>query len=232
MIDWHTHVLPEMDDGSHSVEESIRMLQTSGAQGVSYVIATPHFLANEESVDAFLQRRHASYASLQALADPTLPRVLCGAEVKYYPGISKLEELGRLTVEGTSILLLEMPMVKWTEYTVKELIELAGTRGLTVVLAHIERYWALQDKKTFTRLRENGLLMQVNASFFDRFGCRRRAFSLLQSGLIQFIGSDCHNMTSRAPHLACAYERIAKKLGEDFASQMIEYSHNALGHNL
>lgn len=230
MIDWHSHILPAVDDGSQSVEESIEMLDVLTEQGVSHVIATPHFLANQESVEAFLQRRRASYDALMQAVRKNHPTVLCGAEVKYYFGISKMENLKDLTIEGTNILLLEMPMIKWTEYTVKELTELAGTRGLTVILAHVERYLSLQERGTFEKLRENGLLMQTNASFYTGFFNRQKALRLLDAGIVQFIGSDCHNLTSRAPNLTPAYEFIEKKLGEHFLSQMNEFGHRALGY--
>lgn len=230
MIDWHSHILPAVDDGSQSVEESIEMLDMLTEQGVSHVIATPHFLANQESVEAFLQRRRASYDALMQAVRKNHPTVLCGAEVKYYFGISKMENLKDLTIEGTNILLLEMPMIKWTEYTVKELTELAGTRGLTVILAHVERYLSLQERGTFEKLRENGLLMQTNASFYTGFFNRQKALRLLDAGIVQFIGSDCHNLTSRAPNLTPAYEFIEKKLGEHFLSQMNEFGHRALGY--
>jgi protein-tyrosine phosphatase len=214
MIDWHSHLLPEMDDGSRSVEESISMLDSLKAQGVSCVIATPHFLANEESVEDFLKRRDRSYKLLAQNMQSDHPRVLCGAEVKYYPGISKMKDLDRLAIEGTRILLLEMPMKRWTEYTFKELTALSATRRLTVVMAHIERYLAFHGTDMIERLCDNGLLMQVNASFFERFGSRRKALKLLQSGMIHFIGSDCHNLTTRAPRLEPAFELIGRKAGE------------------
>jgi len=228
MIDWHSHILPDMDDGSQCVEESIEMLDMLAEQGVSCVIATPHFLANQESIESFLQRRRISYDALMQAVHKNHPTVLCGAEVKYYFGISKMENLNALTIEGTNILLLEMPMIKWTEYTVKELTELAGTRGLTVILAHVERYLSLQERGTFEKLSENGLLMQTNASFYKGFFNRQKALRLLDAGIVQFIGSDCHNLTSRAPNLVPAYEFIEKKLGEHFVSQMNEFGHRAL----
>ena len=92
MIDWHSHLLPKMDDGSRSVEESVSMLDLLGEQGVSIVLATPHFGADEESVDEFLERRAHAYERLAPHIKPEHPRVLCGAEVKYYPGISKMQD--------------------------------------------------------------------------------------------------------------------------------------------
>lgn len=228
IIDWHSHILPLMDDGSQSADESVEMLCALQNQGVATVIATPHFFANEESVDDFLARRQTAKETLLAKDDGSLPEVLCGAEVRYYPGIAKMRGLERLTIEGTNILLLEMPMTRWTEYTIKELVELASARGLRVVMAHIERYLGLQDRETLDKLLGDGLLMQTNASFFKRIGSRRRALALLNSGRIHFIGSDCHNMTSRAPNIDSAYELIEKRFGENYVLQMLEYGKRVL----
>lgn len=231
MIDWHSHVLPAMDDGSQTIEESLAMLAALKDQGVDIVIATPHFYANEGTVDGFLERRKAAFDLLQSGRKEMSPAVLCGAEVRYYPGISKWQDLGRLTIEGTRILLLEMPMSKWTDYTLGELSELANTKGLKVMMAHIERYLSIQEHGVVQKLRERGLLIQVNASFFEGFVGKRKALRMLGDGLIQFIGSDCHNLTSRAPKLRGAYELISKKYGEDYICQMNEYAHRILGYH-
>ena len=231
MIDWHSHVLPGMDDGSRSVEESLAMLRALGADGVSLVMATPHFYANEESVDSFLERRQACLDALLQAREEGMPEVRVGAEVKYYPGISKMKELDRLTVEGSRILLLEMPMTRWTEYTVKELLSLAAARSLTVVLAHVDRYLGLQRRGTLERLCEEGVLMQVNAGSLESFSTRRRVLSLLDAGLVQFLGSDCHNLTTRPPRLAGAYRRISKKFGDRYIHEMAAFGHRILARN-
>ena len=230
MIDWHSHILPCMDDGSRSVEESLSMLEALAEQGVDTVIATPHFYANEETVDAFLARRRAAYEALTTAAKDCGVRILPGAEVKYYPGISRMEGLERLTVADSGLLLLEMPMARWRDMTIRELTELSNLRGVRIILAHIERYLSQQERGTVERLRESGILMQANASFFDRLAGRSRAFRLLGSGCIQFLGSDCHNMTTRPPALRSAYDRIRKRRGEEFVSQMRRYGYHALEH--
>ena len=228
MIDWHSHILPGVDDGSHSIEESLKMLDMLMEQQVDTVLATPHFLANEESVDEFLARRDRAYEELRSHVGERNIRILPGAEVKYYAGISRMEDLDKLAIGDTRLLLLEMSMSKWTKFTVQELTELAGIRGLKIVMAHIERYLGYIDLKTIHQLCENGLYMQVNASFFERFFSRSKACRLLDSGLIHFIGSDCHNLTSRPPRIFPAYECIGKKFGENFASHMVEFGYRTL----
>ena len=228
MIDWHTHILPAMDDGSHNLNESISLLNMQVSQGVSTVIATPHFYANDETVDSFLQRRKNSFELLKTELTEATVEVKLGAEVKYYQGISRMDKLESLRIEGSKLLLLEMPMTAWTEYMVRELVELSGKSSVQIVLAHIERYLSLQKRSVWERIYDSGILTQVNASFFTTLISRHKALSLLKEGKIQFIGSDCHNITSRPPQIGKAFEIIQKKLGDDYISQMNEYGYSML----
>lgn len=232
MIDWHSHILPGVDDGSRNVEESISILGMLNLQGVKTVIATPHFLANDESLESFLIRRKAAYDELKKHLPEKSPEILLGAEVKYYNGISKMSDLQKLKIENSKLLLLEMPMSKWTEYTVRELTELSCKGNMKIVLAHIERYMSFQKFSVWERLFESGLLMQVNATYFTSFTTKRKAISLLQDGMVHFLGSDCHNTTSRAPKLDKAYDVIKKKFGDEYINQMNEYGYSLFENQL
>lgn len=229
MIDWHNHILPALDDGSKDVAESITMMEMQTSQGVKTVIATPHFYANDQSVETFIKRRRASLQELEKSLGESAPEIILGAEVKYYQGISRMEDLKELQIEGTKLLLLEMPTCRWTEYMVRELIELSGSGKVQVVLAHVERYLNLQNQKVWERIFENGILIQTNASFFTSLSTRRRAIRLLKEGKIHFVGSDCHNTTTRPPKIGTAYNIIEKKLGREYLSQMFEFGYSKLG---
>lgn len=231
MIDWHSHVLPNIDDGSSSPEESAVMLKMLSEQNVDHVVATPHFIANNESVDCFLQRRKEAFKSLCDITQDKLPNIILGAEVKYYNGISRMEKLEELCIAGTSVLLLEMPFGKWTEYTVRELEEIATTKNITVVLAHIERYFSKNSINVFRRLYQSGILMQANANCFDTFFARNKAYKLLECEAIRFIGTDCHNTTTRQPNIKKAFELLQKKYGEAFINQFNEYGLSVLFKN-
>ena len=226
MIDWHSHILPGVDDGSRNVEESISILNMQMLQGVKTVVATPHFLANDDSVESFLERREKSYDELKNHLPENSPEILLGAEVKYYNGISKMADLHKLKIENSKLLLLEMPISKWTEYTVRELTELSCKGNMKIILAHIERYLSLQRQGVWEMLFENGILFQVNASFFTSFMTKHKAISLLREGMIHFVGSDCHNITSRAPKIDTAFDVIKKKFGDDYIEQMNKYGYS------
>ncbi len=229
MIDFHSHILPSVDDGSKSMEESSEMISMLLSQGVDTIVATPHFYADDESLDDFLSRRDAAYESLISSLTFSHPRILRGAEVSYYSGLSRLDELSRLCIEGTDLLLIEMPVCKWTEYSVREIESIALSGAVRVVLAHIERYYHLQKAQTWDRLMQCGVLMQVNASFFIRRSSRGKAVSLLRRNRIHLLGSDCHNLSHRPPRMGEAYEIIAKKTGESFTKDFIRRQRALLG---
>ena len=228
MIDWHSHVLPQMDDGSKSVEESLKLIEMQQAQGIKTVVATPHFYANDESVDSFLQRRKESFNLLKQSLPENAPKIILGAEVKYYHGISKLENLKALRAEGSEVLLLEMPFIKWTEYMVREITEISLMGDVKLVLAHIERYLSLQSRELWDYILNGEIFTQVNASFFASSVTRRKALSMLKQGKIHFLGSDCHNLTTRYPKLDKAQSVIEKKFGQTFINQMNEYGESVL----
>lgn len=109
MIDFHTHILPGMDDGSKSVEESIWLLQEETRQGVDTVMLTPHYYADENSPVDFLRRRYAAWKRLSEAWCREFPKVRLGAEVQYFEGICGIEDIRHLRIVGTNFLLLEMP---------------------------------------------------------------------------------------------------------------------------
>lgn len=224
MVDFHSHILPGIDDGSKNPEESVQLLDMLGQQGVSLVVATPHFYADQRSVDRFLFRRQEAYAQMSDRLRGGHPQVRLGAEVRYYPGISRLDGLDRLCIEGTRVLLLEMPVTRWSESTLREVLEIAVSHNLTLVLAHIERYVYLQRPGVFEELLNNGVLMQVNASFFTEWLTRRRAFKLLEHHAVHLLGSDCHGVRNRPPQMGEATHILRKKYGEEFLEQMSAFA--------
>lgn len=225
MIDFHSHVLPCVDDGSQSLEESVLMLNSLKEQGIDTVIATPHFYANSDSVESFLERRNAAYGLLKN--ENLIPiDLLLGAEVRYYEGISRLEGLEKLRVTDSSLLILEMPMAKWSEYTVKELLAISRSRDYKLALAHIERYFDIQDDDVWQTLLENDIAFQVNASFFLSPMTRRKALRLLKNGFVHFLGSDCHDTKRRPPRIGPAYQLLSKKIGSELFEGFIKYGYN------
>lgn len=218
VIDFHSHILPNVDDGSDSVSQSLDMLRLEAEQGVDCVVATPHFYANYDSPERFLRRRAAAEARLrEAMAETgNFSEIIMGAEVYYFPGISESEPLLELTFSSKRCILLEMPEPPWTASMYREMERIWEKWGVTPVIAHVDRY--IRPFKTHgipDRLAQLPVLVQANAEFFLNRATRGLALRLLREDKIQLLGSDCHNMGSRKPNLADASSLIRKRLGQE-----------------
>ena len=176
-----------MDDGSRDAEESIALLEMLRSQGVDTVAATPHFYPNDESAERFLERRAQCLETLRGHLSGDSPRIVVGAEVYYYNGISRMKELPLLKLEGTRLLLLEMPKCTWSEYTVRELSELTCRGNMQIVIAHLDRYLKLQKKSTLEQIFESGALVQLNAAAFTSFSSRSVNFCPMKAAFFASI---------------------------------------------
>lgn len=217
MIDFHSHILPDIDDGADCTETSLAMLRESFRQGVRLICATPHFYADEEDPASFLERREEAWAELKAAmgTEEGFPEIRLGAEVLYFPGISVSEQVRSLTLEDTPFLLVEPPMMPWSEAMLDEIQECGQNLRCIPVVAHVDRYMRmLSDDTLLDRVYGRRLLAQVNAGFFLRRNTRERAVEYLIGGRFQFIGSDCHDMEERRPNMGGAADFIRLAGGE------------------
>lgn len=217
MIDFHSHILPKIDDGSSGIEETTEMLSLAKHQGVNYMVATPHFYASQESPSDFLQRRNRYFQKTLEITEPlSLPKIIPGAEVGFFEGMSDCDELKNLTILGTPLIMVEMPVCRWSDRMLYEISSIYEKQGIIPLVAHIDRYIKLlHDKKLTDKLKGLPVLIQANASYFTDKKTSRHALSLLSKEKIHLLGSDCHNMTSRRPNLGEAYGIINEKLGND-----------------
>lgn len=227
VIDFHSHVLPGIDDGSRNSEESLGMLQLSASQGTEIMAATSHFYATEDRISSFLERRKRSKERLknridQKLTDEeSLPKLIMGSEVAFFTGISRAERVEELTYEGTDILLLEMPFTKWGKAEIEEVKYIIERRGLRVMLAHLERFLMIPgNKKRIYELMELPVYVQINAGSFERWGERRQISKMIKKKGMIFLGSDCHGIHHRVPNLKSGREALEKMMGSAFINKM------------
>ena len=150
VIDFHSHILPGIDDGSRNVETSIGMLRMCKEHGVDIMIATPHFYADSNTVERFIDSRQKAYDKVMA-ENMDIPQIIMGAEVRFFAVISRAEKTDALKVEGTDIMLLEMPFVTWSDSVVQEVRDLIEKRHFYIILAHIERFLQIPGNKPYVR---------------------------------------------------------------------------------
>ena len=231
-VDFHSHILPGVDDGSRSVEESLEMLRAEARQGIGTVVATPHFYAHHDTPERFLRRRAAAWEMLQtAMAQEAgLPEVIPGAEVYYFSGISDSDQLHRLTTGQKRYIMLEMPTVPWTQNMYQEMENIYTKHGITPIIAHIDRYISpLRHRQILNRLEDLPVLVQANSDFFLHPMTAPLALRMLKEKRIHLLGSDCHNCSTRKPELGRAIEKIEKHLGASALEHLRFYEETVLG---
>ena len=232
MIDFHSHILPGVDDGSKSVEISIEMLKRQAQQGITHVVCTPHFYPRYHRPRDFLERRDRAEALLREEMEKhrDLPQLLMGAEVQYFRGISNSDAIQQLTIRNKSCIMIEMVSSPWQSHMYEELAQIHRRWGVTPIIAHVDRY--ISPWRSYgipERLQELPVLVQANAEFFLEKRTARMALRMLREGKIQVLGSDCHNLTDRGPNLGAALDVIQSRLGPDAVARLQRNSYEALG---
>lgn len=223
LIDLHSHVLPQFDDGSPDVDTSAVMLRREAEQGVDVVCATSHYYAHREGIDTFCERRAEAMERLSSVLTAELPRVLPAAEVAYFPHMEE-QDLMPLCIQGTRTLMLEMPFADWTGLQLETVEALVLDCRYDVVLVHPERFcFSKSNRHKLEKLAELPIGLQVNAGSLLRWGTRRLALDLLQMAQYPLLGSDCHNLTSRPPNLKEGRKVVMQKLGEAFLKKIDWY---------
>lgn len=219
MIDFHTHILPGLDDGAQDVETSLKMLRVCAETGIDTVVASPHcHLTDQDEIPYFLEYRDESYKKLKAAISASgekYPEIVLAAEVRIYDGFSKFENLDSLKITGTDYIILEMPYEPW-KYDIFDEIFNITQRGFKPIMAHLDRF--LDQEYLFHELYSMDLLYQINSCAFLDKPTRKMMVNLMENQAVHIIGSDAHNLTDRKPDVAKACEVISKKFGEEYVN--------------
>ena len=212
-IDFHCHVLPGADHGSDSTETSLRQLTEAAAQGISKLVATPHFYPHRHRVEDFLARREKALGRLRKAALPqNCPNLYLGAEVLLCPGLENLAGLEKLCLQNTDILLLELPFSDITEDHYATVEALADSGKFRIVLAHIDRY----PTQVIRRMADLGdIHMQINAEGVCK--TYKACAPWLDTDRIVALGSDMHTDQNNYTKL---WPAARKKLGTHFDTIM------------
>ena len=214
MTEYHCHILPGIDDGSENAEMSLKMVEMMQAQGVDRIVATPHFYAHrEKSVNDFLQKRqHAFDAIKDTMA---VQNVRLGAEVAIEHGISELPGIEKLAIEGTKIILLELPYRGYSKWMSEEIYNIAAEYKLVVMLAHVHRYLEYYSKDEIETILSTKAILQVNIEAFTSWAEKKLAKRVINEYERYAFGSDAHNITTRKPN----WDVLKKKVKPEFIEQ-------------
>lgn len=228
MIDIHSHILPGIDDGAQTENDSIDMAKVAVEEGITHIVATPHH--KNRTYDNYRTDiiKHVSVLN-DLFAENNLPlTVLPGQEIRIYGEINEDFEAGELlTANETKYMLIEFPSDSVPQYA-EQLFYDMQLAGHIPVIVHPERNRELlTDPNRMYELIRGGALSQVTAaSVVGKFGKQIEAFShqLIESNLTHFVASDAHNTTSRGFHLQAAYQTIKETHGLDYYYMLHENS--------
>lgn len=234
IIDFHTHILPAIDDGPADCRTAAQMLVKLYEQGVTHAVSTSHFYKYEESAEGFIKRRSKAYnelcAYLAAEHMTHVPDIILGAEVYFTEDLINDPDLEKLCIGNTNYILIELPYTRLTNDLTDSFRRLAACGRVRPVLAHLERYAAYADEETLFELLSIAPA-QINCESILSAPACRLAARLLKSERVAAIGSDCHNMSSRAPAYAEARKKLSRRLGAGVFSSLMESSAAILTNN-
>lgn len=225
MVDLHSHILPNIDDGSKNMEETLEMGRIAEAEGFSKVIATPHYIDG-----AFAPGREQFLNIIKEVNGCFVKNainieVLPGLEVYISPDIpSKLKKGEILTLNNTPYILIEFPMFNIPIYTEDILYEMR-LLGYKPVIAHPERYGkVMEDPNYLKSLTEQGNYVQINSlSVTGMLGekTQKTAEILLKHRMVHFIGTDAHTPRTRSPRIKEALDQMCQWVGSEYVEEII-----------
>lgn len=226
MYDLHAHILPGVDDGAVTPEDTLAMSRIAAETGTKVVLATPHRKdVTEESSVAYLRALIVDMNAQNRDHGVNLSLVL-GMENHLDTDLPAEIEAGRaLTMNGTRYILIEMPFFGRPDFIEDTLAEVQAM-GLTPVLAHPERIEAFQhDPDMLRRFIEKGMLSQITSgSVIGYWGEEVRDFtrSLLENSMAHMMASDTHHAVGgRSPRMDVGLEAAASIIGFDAAMAML-----------
>lgn len=224
MIDIHSHILPNIDDGSKDKEMSLDMAQLYIENGYTEVIATPHWIEFGgtpkrdrviEVVSAFNRRLEAEGMKL---------KIHLGNEFFITPKLLQyVEEKQGATMNNSDYVLIELPMRGYPQY-VESVLFSFQLKGYKPIIAHPERYFFYrEDPNRLVKLIERGIFTQMNfPSLTGQYGkeVQKAAVTFLEHKLIHFVGTDAHSNRRRSPKVKQAVDMLRDLVGEEELTEM------------
>lgn len=223
-VDIHCHILPGVDDGSQTPEETKAMLQKAWDEGIQIMVATPHYHKQRGKNDIELIKKQLLLTRKLAKEVHPKMQICLGMEIYYGEDVPELLKEGRVvSIRKSRYILVEFSPGDGFQYILNAVRKLQMS-GHTVIIAHIERYNCLRkDISNVEYLREMGAYLQVNTgSITGSYGRSVKKFlrEVLKAHLVQLVGTDAHGSERRTPKMQEAYKEVVKRCGEEYADQI------------
>ncbi len=196
-VDFHSHCLPEIDDGAKTVQESHNMLKLALEQSVDTVVATPHYKLTNELPSDFAKRRDAALEKVQAsLEKGAYPRIILGCEIMLSQHLEE-KDLSPLIIREFNAMLFEFPITGFRPWIINEIENITFKYKITPIIAHFERYGSIPAQHFEALAGIDGVVFQFNNTALRSFSAIRKMNRLLDMGVTVILSSDAHNDGSR-----------------------------------
>lgn len=224
-FDIHSHILPQMDDGAESMEEALKMLAIAFREGITHIIATPHYKSGRFSADSGKLQDALSQLQLAAREHDIPVTLYAGNEIYYNSELEgKLQSGALCTMNRTQYVLIEFSPFDGYIY-IRNAVEDVLGMGYIPILAHVERYQCMcKDILCVEELKTMGCEIQVNAgSVTGDNGRKVKGFikRLLKEELVDYIGTDSHNTGGRKPAMQKCAAYLYKKCERAYADALL-----------
>ena len=227
MIDFHNHIIPNLDDGSESIDMTIEMMRLAVSRGITDVVNTVHYqhpkITNKKINYNFVKSKINQLNKIMSDNDIEI-KLHIGAEVFYRPNLIKIKKDPLTTFENGKYMLIEFQYHQFPKGYLDELFGLKVS-GCTPIIAHPERYIPIQKNPELLRkMLEIGCIIQINAgSPLGLFGknSKKTSLKILKNNWCQIIGSDAHNNRNRNFCLSECMQYIKRKVNFD-TSQLVD----------
>ncbi len=222
MVDIHSHILPCLDDGSRSVEESLELLRLMKKQGIDKVFATPHFYPQIHNFEEFTA---SVFESLNVLNDNikfnSLPEIYLGSELLHFSGMGDSDSLTEFCFEGSSYLLLEINPNHLDKLLIEDLKKIIHERKLNPILAHIERYFDCKNINKLLRfVKKENIPLQINAASVLENSLYKKIKKLIKEDMVTYIATDSHSVDERPPLMDKALAVLEDDFGKDYVKKL------------
>lgn len=213
MIDIHSHILPEVDDGSQNIEMTLKMLREASKDGTKKIVATPHYCREYGYLEYSTVKTKVNELKSKVKEENIDIELFHGQEIYYEENILKWYNENKIgTINDTKYMLIELPLDKFDSYKAIDTIYELQIKGITPILAHPERYMPFKNNpESINDFIKEGFLFQMNAgSINGEFGkgAKKTSKIFLENRIYSFIGSDAHSDITRTTKISEFLQKI------------------------
>ena len=224
MIDIHTHILFDIDDGSKSIEESIKIIKKYEKKGICDIVLTPHYIENSNyNADNFEKIKRYRLLKEEIKKQNIKVNIYLGNEVYLNSDmVNLIKNKEIMTINNSKYLLIELPFINENVDAINMIHDLKLS-NIIPIIAHVERYQYISLSK-IDEYRKSGAFIQINSSsIYNKYGnkAKKLAISFLKNNVVDFIATDTHHESKMIISSKKIMRKISKITNKKYAKEIL-----------